>query len=130
MQTVGASRTFAPRALHSSPKCRPISSIMSKFHVEAMEIPHGNSAAYHSQSGATSSLGLFRELTGVPFVKNSPRAPLGPSVVFIDGVPFSGMGMVRQKSAPANNDIYGCQLTIVGNGVRLPMEYSSATRSR
>ena len=45
------------------------------------------------------------ELTGVPFVKNSPRAPLGPSVVFMEGIPFSGIAIVRQKSAPASNDI-------------------------
>jgi hypothetical protein len=45
------------------------------------------------------------ELTGVPFVKNSPRAPLGPSVVFMEGIPFSGIAIVRQKSAPASSDI-------------------------
>jgi hypothetical protein len=47
----------------------------------------------------------MEELTGVPFVKNSPRAPLGPSVVFMEGIPFSGIAIVRQKSAPASNDI-------------------------
>ena len=45
------------------------------------------------------------ELTGVPFVKNSPRAPLGPSVVFMEGIPFSGIAIVRQKSAPASKYI-------------------------
>lgn len=51
-------------------------------------------------------------LTGVPFVKNSPRAPLGPSVVFIEGTPFSGMAIDRQKSAPASNEICRCQFPI------------------
>jgi len=45
-------------------------------------------------------------LTGVPLVKNSPRAPLGPSVVLIDGMPLSGIAIDRQKSAPASNEIY------------------------
>lgn len=54
---------------------------------------------------------LFWELTGVPFVKNSPRAPLGPSDVLIDGMPFSGMAFVRQKSAPASSEICNDQPT-------------------
>lgn len=53
---------------------------------------------------------IYQLLTGVPFVKNSPRAPLGPSVVLIDGMPFSGIAVVRQKSAPASKEIYACQL--------------------
>jgi hypothetical protein len=78
---------------------------MSKFHVEAMEIPHGNSAACHSESSCDTWHSIEVQLTGVPFVKNSPRAPLGPSVVFMEGIPFSGIAIVRQKSAPASNDI-------------------------
>jgi hypothetical protein len=44
------------------------------------------------------------DITGVPFLKNCPRAPLGPSVVLIDGMPRCGRGTVLQKSAPANSD--------------------------
>jgi hypothetical protein len=44
-------------------------------------------------------------LTGVPLVKNSPLAPFGPSVVLIEGIPLLGIGIDRQKSAPANKDI-------------------------
>jgi hypothetical protein len=44
-------------------------------------------------------------LTGVPFLKNAPRAPLGPSVVFMEGIPFSGIATVLQKSAAASKDI-------------------------
>jgi hypothetical protein len=43
-------------------------------------------------------------------VKNSPRAPLGPSDVLIEGMPFSGIALDRQKSAPASNEIYSDQL--------------------
>lgn len=52
----------------------------------------------------------FALLTGVPFVKNSPRAPFGPSVVFMDGIPLLGIGIVLQKSAPAKSEI--CKLCI------------------
>jgi hypothetical protein len=45
-------------------------------------------------------------------VKNSPRAPLGPSVVLIEGMPFSGIAMDLQKSAPASNEI--CRSQILG----------------
>lgn len=41
----------------------------------------------------------------MPLVKNSPRAPLGPSEVLIDGTPFSGIAIDRQKSAPASSEI-------------------------
>lgn len=47
----------------------------------------------------------------MPLVKNSPRAPLGPSDVLIEGIPFSGIAFVRQKSAPASNEICKGQLT-------------------
>lgn len=57
-------------------------------------------------------------LTGVPLVKNSPRAPLGPSEVLIEGMPFSGIAIDRQKSAPASNEICSGQLIKPLNGVR------------
>jgi hypothetical protein len=69
-----------------------------------MEMPQGNSAACGSQP--LRFLCQVNPLTGVPFVKNSPRAPLGPSDVLIDGIPLPGIGMVRQKSAPASNEIW------------------------
>jgi hypothetical protein len=82
---------------------------MSTFHVDAIEIPQGNKAASPGQSVCCDSqVGV---LTGVPLVKNSPRAPLGPSDVLIDGMPFSGMAMDRQKSAPASNEICQGQFT-------------------
>ena len=59
------------------------------------------------------------ELTGVPLVKNSPRAPLGPSDVLIDGMPFSGMATVRQKSAPASSEIWNGQLDSIPRLLRL-----------
>jgi len=43
-------------------------------------------------------------LTGVPFVKNSPRAPLGPSVVLTEGMPLLEIGIDLQKSAPASSE--------------------------
>jgi hypothetical protein len=43
-------------------------------------------------------------LTLVPFLKNSPLAPFGPSVVLTDGIPCCGRETVRQKSAPASRD--------------------------
>ncbi|EKG22079.1 hypothetical protein MPH_00534 [Macrophomina phaseolina MS6] len=49
-QTVGANRTSAPRALVSSPRCFPTSSIKSRFQVAAREIPQGNKAAYEGVS--------------------------------------------------------------------------------
>ena len=47
------------------------------------------------------------ELTGVPLVKNSPRAPFGPSVVLIEGMFLLVMGIERQKSAPARSETCG-----------------------
>lgn len=43
-------------------------------------------------------------LTFVPPTKIPPRAPLGPSVVLIDGMPFSGMAFVLQKSAAVRRE--------------------------
>jgi hypothetical protein len=55
-------------------------------------------------SGSQFQLHLVK-LTLVPFLKNCPRAPLGPSVVLIDGIPCSGIATVRQKSDPASKEI-------------------------
>ena len=50
MQTVGASRILADRALTSSARCCPTSYRRSVFHVAAREMPHGNRAAWHAVS--------------------------------------------------------------------------------
>ena len=44
-------------------------------------------------------------------MKNSPRAPLGPSDVLIEGIPFSRIAIDRQKSAPASNEICSSEFT-------------------
>ena len=41
----------------------------------------------------------------MPFLKNSPLAPFGPSVVLIEGIPFSGSALVLQKSTPVRREI-------------------------
>jgi hypothetical protein len=73
-----------------------------------MEIPQGNKAAF--LVNWCQMLCRCELLTGVPLVKNSPRAPLGPSDVLIEGMPFSGIAFDRQKSAPASNDTCPGQL--------------------
>jgi len=55
IQTVGAKRTFAPRALASSARCCPTSLMRSMFHVAAKDTPHGNSAAFSGFSDASQS---------------------------------------------------------------------------
>ena len=47
-----------------------------------------------------------KKLTGVPSLKNAPRAPFGPSVVFNDGIPLDDIGTVLQKSEPASKETY------------------------
>lgn len=42
--------------------------------------------------------------TFVPPTKMPPRAPLGPSLVFIAGIRFSGMDFVLQKSAAVRRE--------------------------
>ena len=86
--TVGPSRMLADRAFVSSPRCWPTVSSRSLFHVAASEIPQGNKAAL------------------VPPTKILPRAPFGPSVVLADGIPFSGIAFVRQKSQAVRSEIW------------------------
>jgi len=43
-------------------------------------------------------------LTFVPPTKIPPRAPFGPSVVLIEGMPFSGIAFVLQKSAAVRRE--------------------------
>ena len=81
--TVGASRTSAPRAFVSAARCSPTWRRRSRSHVAARETPQGNRAA------------------GVPSVKRAPRAPLGPSVVLMEGIDRLGIAVVLQKSWPA-----------------------------
>ena len=81
------------------------------FQVAARETPHGKRAAYSqgSFSMGVQVRGYVAERdyhTGVPFLKKAPRAPLGPSEVLIEGIPFEGMATVLQKSAPASREIY------------------------
>lgn len=45
-------------------------------------------------------------LTGVPSVKNSPRAPFEPSVTLRAGMLCSGISCVRQKSWPDRSETF------------------------
>lgn len=125
MHTVGARSTFAPRALASSARCCPTSWIRSRFHVAANETPHGKSAAFGDVRANLLPVRVSaRKLTGVPFLKYCPRAPFGPSVVLIDGIPRWGRGTVLQKSAPANRDT--CFVSAWGNKVEdLQLKWSA-----
>ena len=46
------------------------------------------------------------QLTFVPPTNIPPLAPFGQSVVLIAGMPFSGMALVRQKSAAVRRETY------------------------
>lgn len=84
---------------------------MPTYFLEQVQVPrrcHGYAAWEQCcliRSAARSLLSDRILLTGVPLVKNSPLAPFGPSVVLIDGMSLLGIGIDRQKSTPASNDI-------------------------
>ena len=84
MLTVGANRMCAPFALVSWPNARPTRSTKSGFQVAASATPAGKQA----------DVGPSKVL--------APRAPTGPSVTFITGMPSRSTGTVCQKSAPAS----------------------------
>jgi hypothetical protein len=46
--------------------------------------------------------------TLVPPTKMPPRAPLGPSVVLMAGIPLSGIAFVLQKSAAVSSETCDC----------------------
>ena len=79
----------------------------SRFQDAAREIPHGNKAAYVF-SVLMKMIMVPLKLTGVPSLKKAPLAPLGPSVVLIEGIPFEGMVDVLQKSWAASRDTSRC----------------------
>lgn len=54
-----------------------------------------------------------KNLTFVPALKNSPRAPFGPSLVLIEGMPFEGIETVLHISAALRRETF--TLLIRGN---------------
>lgn len=92
----------APRALVSSARCSPTSCRRSRFQVAARDMPQGKSAACDCQWTVSPIQTNFP--TGVPSLKRAPLAPLGPSDVLIEGIPFEGIGTVLQKSLPARRE--------------------------
>src|SRR4051794_40859214 len=84
MLTVGARATCAPFVLTSAARAAPNSRASSRFQVDARLMPTGKLAA------------------GVPLASApAPRAPFGPSVTLIDGIPRRSTGTVPQKPPPA-----------------------------
>lgn len=49
---------------------------------------------------------MGKDPTLVPPTKIPPRAPFGPSVVLMAGIPFSGMAFVLQKSAAVSKETW------------------------
>src|SRR3989442_360417 len=85
MLTVGPKRTWAPFILVSRANACPTRSSRSVFQVEAREIPAGKQAA----------------LTP-PLKPPAPRAPLGPSLIFKEGIPSRSTGTVYHVFVPAS----------------------------
>ena len=79
---VGASSTWAPLALASSPSSRPTLRSSSGLNVAPRAVAQG------------------RHADGVPLKNVFPRTPFGPSDVRMEGIPNRGMGTVCQKSLP------------------------------
>ena len=93
MLTVGANRTRAPFILASRARACPTRSSRSVSHVEASEIPAGKQAALTS-------------LVKPP----APRAPLGPSVIFKEGIPSRSTGTVYHIFVPASIATFSCKV--------------------
>src|SRR5947209_10040972 len=91
MLTVGAKRTWAPFILASRANACPTRSSRSVFQVEAREIPAGKQAV----------------LTP-PVRPPAPRAPLGPSLIFNEGIPSRSTGTVYHVFVPASSATFSC----------------------
>src|SRR4051794_16379040 len=92
MFTVGPSSTCAPLLRACSAKADPMRPTSSTSHVAPMAVPHGNEADVD------------------PPAYVSPRAPLGPSVTLIRGIPRRGTPTVCHTSEPALMATFSCSV--------------------
>src|SRR5580704_10793930 len=96
MLTVGANNRRAPLERASFASAVPISPTRSMFHVAPNAIPTGKAAAETPPTKAP-----------------PPRAPFGPSLTLIDGMPSRSIGTVVQKSLPARSET--CSPTVIAS---------------
>src|SRR4051812_42216229 len=92
MFTVGPSSTCAPLLRACSASADPMRPTSSTSHVAPMAVPHGNEADVD------------------PPAYVSPRAPLGPSVTLIRGIPRRGTPTVCHTSEPALMATFSCSV--------------------
>src|SRR5207249_10873115 len=81
--------------LHFGFPCRPLANAFNQFGIPrgGSEIPAGKQAAFTP-----------------PVNPPAPRAPLGPSVIFKEGIPSRSTGTVYQSLVPASMATFSCKV--------------------